>query len=161
MNIPEFFPVTRRAGACAFTLPEVVIGLAIATIVYGGVLLAYVHTAQRAEWSGYSMAAQALSIRQMEEVRAAKWDTQQTPIVDETTNLNTNTVAILDIPFSGTNMVYATNYSTVTNVTISTGVSVKMIRVDTVWKFGIFRNYSMGTNRFFTNSVVTYRSPNQ
>jgi hypothetical protein len=57
-------------------------------------------------------------------------------------------VNILDIPFKGTNYVYATNFTAIT--TLSTNPNLKMIRVDCVWRF---LNQGM-----HTNTVVTYRA---
>jgi hypothetical protein len=119
--------------------------------VYGGALLGYVQSAKRAEWAGYSLAAQALSIRQIEEARAAKWDTLATPVVDQITNLPTVTYTNLDIPYTGTNWVWATNFTTISTISLTNSVMLHFIRVDTVWAF---------RNRLFTNTTATYRSPN-
>jgi type II secretory pathway pseudopilin PulG len=148
---------TRQAapsGAWAFTLPEVLIAVAIVMFVYNGIILAYIQFDKRMEWSGYSLQAQALSIRSLEDARAAKWDTQSSPVVDNSTNLVLYSVTNLDLPMSGTNMIYATNTTTITNVTISTSplVVVHYIRVDTTWSF-------KGHN--FTNTIATYRAPDQ
>jgi len=58
-------------------------------------------------------------------------------------------VLILDVPVTGTNYVYATNNTTIT--TLSTDPPLKMISVDTIWRFP--------RGRVFTNSVATYRAP--
>jgi len=113
----------------------------------------YVQTSYRAEWSGYSLAAQALAIQQLEQARAAVWDGSQCQI----TNLVKKTADILDLPISGTNCVWATNYATVTNISLSgvpVSVCVYMVRVDTVWPFRW-----RGTLRYFTNSIADYYSP--
>lgn len=142
---------SRNSG---FSLVEVVISLLIMGVVFSTVLLAYTESARRAEWSGMSLAAQAMSMRQVEQFRAAKWDTQTLPQVDQTTNIPSPVVSILDLPISGTNVVWATNTATVTNLSISTTppVNVKMITVNTVWPF-------YGVN--FTNTIVAYRAPDQ
>ena len=57
-----------------FTIIEVVISIALMSVVFSGIILGYIHTAQRAQWSGCSLAAQALSIQQLEQARAAVWD---------------------------------------------------------------------------------------
>ena len=142
----------RQVGGYALT--EVVICIFIVMIVYGGAILAYVQTAKRAEWSGLSLAAQALGVRQLEQARAAKWDLQGTVVVDQVTNMPAQTNLALDLPMTGTNIFYATNYTTVGTVILktNTGMAVHFVRVDTVWMSG---------NKVFTNSIATYRAPNQ
>ena len=132
-----FLPDRVQSGARAFTLAEVVMAVAITTVVFGGIVTSYIQSGRRAEWSGYSLAAHALAIQQLEQARSAKWDVQSTPVVDEITNIARVTSAILDLPISGTNVVRATNYATVSTVAISTTplVTVHMVEVDTVWPF--------------------------
>lgn len=136
----------------AFTLVEVVIASAIAAVSVGTTLYGYVIAMERAEWSAYSLAAQSLATQRLEQCRACKWDPLAFPPEDELTVANFPTeVAILDIPISGTNVVYATNYTKILNV--SGTPPLRMIRVDCVWNFLGRRNY--------TNSIATYRSPDQ
>jgi hypothetical protein len=151
----------------AVTLFEVVCCILVWGIATGAALAVYIKGARNAEWSGYSLAAEGLNIQQLEQLRAAKWDTDGGNYVDETTNMNhlkawtyaggnytgysfTN----LDIPYNSTNStaMRATNYVTISVVTITTNplVTVKFIRTDTVWSF-------MGKK--FTNSIATYRAP--
>jgi type II secretory pathway pseudopilin PulG len=129
----------------AFTLVEVVIAMAIAALSLGSIVNGYVISSQRAEWSAYSLAAHSLAMMRMEQTRAAKWDPDG--LTDQLTN-SANRVEILDIPRSGTNIVYATNITTIS--TISTTPPLRMVRVDCVWKF-----MSRGA---FTNTVITYRT---
>lgn len=136
----------------AFTLAEVVITTGLAAVVIGGSVYGYVTAAQRAEWAAYSLAAQSLAMQRVEQCRAAKWDPLGFPPVDElvATNfpLQVNT---LDIPVSKTNVVYATNFTTISMV--STNPMLKMIQVDCTWMF-----MARGP---FTNTIVTYRAPDQ
>ena len=125
----------------------------IITMVFSTVLVGYTRAAQHAQWSGYSLAAQAQSTKQLEEFRAVLWDTQSTPIVDNTTNVPTNLVLMLDLPISGTNVVYATNTAKVTGITNGTTI-FKMIVINTTWTLPM-------TGQHYTNTVVAYRSPNQ
>lgn len=150
----------------AFTLLEVVVSVMITGIVFAAILSGYIQSARKAEWSAYSLAAEGLNIQQLEQIRAANWDTQGLILVDETTNLNLKswtyasgkwtgyTWTNLDTPFNSTNntMVMATNYVTLTVVGVTTipPVTVKCIKSDTVWKF-------MG--KLYTNSIATYRAP--
>lgn len=142
----------RPHGRSGFTLAEVTISLAIAAVSIGGIVYGYISTARRAEWSSYSLAAQSLAMQRQEQTRAAKWDMLAYPVIDELQATNFPVQPeILDIPISGTNSVYATNYTTIT--TISTSPHLRQIRVDCVWDF-----MSLGP---FTNTVVTYRAPDQ
>ena len=158
----------RIPASRGFTLTEVVISLAIIALVFGGILMAYVQAARKAEWSGYSLAAQAIGIHQIEQARSAVWDYSIDK--NELTNLNLNgwsynkitrtgkgwTSRVLDIPRSGTNVVVATNFVTVKllSVTGLTNVHVHMVMVDTVWRF------PMGNStRLFTNQTASYFGP--
>lgn len=142
----------RRRLAGGFSLIEVVIALAILGLVFLGLVDGYRLSARRAEWSAYSLAAQALNMQQMEQIRAAKWDTVENPVVDETTQVPTTSWATLDLPISGTNVIRATNYVTVTPVAMGGGLTVKFVRVDTVWPW---------FDTYVTNSAATFRAPDR
>ncbi|HMP84828.1 MAG TPA: hypothetical protein PKA41_19215, partial [Verrucomicrobiota bacterium] len=60
-------------------------------------------------------------------------------------------IDIMDIPISGTNITFATSTVTISNLSVNP--PLKLIRVETVWPFP-------GGGRF-TNSVITYRAPDQ
>jgi len=134
------------------TLVEVLVSLSIGAIIFGGLIRGYMQTAMRAEWSSYQLAAQALANQRLEAARAAKWDTQAAPAIDMLVSSNFPvTVEALDVPTSGTNVVFATNRIEI--VSISQSPPLKMIRSEAVWSF-----YSRGV---FTNSTATYRAPDQ
>jgi len=133
-----------------FTLAEVVISLAIVALVMGGVLTGYIMTATRAEWSAYSQAAHSVAMQGIEQARAAKWDPQAWPKVDDLGVTNYTQVEILDVPVAGT-PVYATNFIQVTEV--SANPPLRQIRADCVWPF-----IKRGP---FTNTVITLRAPDQ
>ena len=137
----------------AFTLAEVVIAMAITVMSLGGVITGYIIATRQAEWSACSLAAQSLATQRLEQTRAAKWDPRASPPVDEviTNNFPIVPTNILDMPVSGTNIAYATNFTMITNVS-SGGYPLKMIRVDCVWSF---------RQRMFSNTVATYRAPDQ
>jgi prepilin-type N-terminal cleavage/methylation domain-containing protein len=141
-----------------FTLAEVVIAVAIAAVVFGGTVIAYVQSTRRAEWTGYSLAAQAMAIQQLEQARSAKWDVLSVPVVDEMTNLPSKTWAVLDLPISGTNAVYATNYISLKTITVQTNPleAVRMVKVSTVWPFAKGRALI-----FCTNTVANYYAPDR
>ena len=141
--------LSLRRRAAAFTLVEVTIAMSIAALSLGAIVNGYVISAQRAEWSAYSLAAHSLAMQGVEQARAAKWDLDGNPPVDELVIGNfPQRINTLDIPRSGTNIVYATNFTTIT--TISTAPQLKLVQVDCVWKF-----LSRGP---FTNTVTTYRT---
>jgi len=158
--------------AAGFTLVEVVISIAVTGLVFAGILNGYVQSSRNAEWSGYSLAAQAVAVQQIEQGRSAVWDYSTGTGKNELTNLNlinlqydstTKTAtgyswSTLDLPYSGTNVVRATNYVTVRmlyfNNNANPPVQLQMMQVDTVWPFNV------GTAaRYFTNSVATYFAP--
>lgn len=136
----------------AFSLTELVVSLAVTGVMLGGVVNGFLQSATQAEWSGYSLAAQAQAIRGMEQSRAAKWDPNAYPPVDQVVSTNfPMAVEVLDIPRVSGNISYATNFVTVT--TISDDPPLKMIQVECTWRF---------MNRgVFTNTVITYRAPDQ
>ena len=137
-----------RSAALAFSLAEVVMATGISALAVGGILSGYVISAKRAEWSAYSLAAQSLAMQAIEQTRACKWDPESLPPSDELISANfPTTTNILDIPISGTNVTYATNFVTIT--TVSTNPPVKAIQVRTVWRFQ--------SNKLFTNTAWTFR----
>jgi hypothetical protein len=98
------------------------------------------------------LAANSLAMQRLEQARAAKWDTLAVPLVDQLVASNfPATIEILDIPISGTNLALATNFTTIQ--TVSTAPPLKSVQVDCVWSFY--------TGRVYTNTVVTYRAPDQ
>ncbi len=142
--------IRRVQRGWGFTLPEVVISVAISSLAIGGIIYGYIISARRAEWSGYSLAAHASAVQVLERCRAAKWDPTLSPPVDLLTTAQFPTEPMLmDIPVTGTNAVYATNYITISSISVNP--PVKLIRVDAIWKFL--------NGRLYTNTVVTYRSP--
>ena len=152
---PSADALRRRCGLSqkAFTLAEVVIAMAITVMSLAGVIMGYILAIRQAEWSAYSLAAQSLATQRLEQTRAAKWDPRASPPVDEVVANNFPTVPtnVLDMPVSGTNMAYATNFTTISDVTNS-GYPLKLIRVDCVWSF---------RERVFSNTIATYRAPDQ
>ena len=139
----------RRQGS---TVVEAVMALAISGSCIGAVLGGFFVSIERTEWSAYSLAAQALAQQRIEQTRAAKWDPMTSPAIDQVVSTNFPVViTALDLPASGTNIVYATNKTTIT--TISTDPPVKQIRVECSWAFP--------KRGVFTNTTVTYRSPDQ
>lgn len=139
-------------GNSAFTLLEVVISLAILGISLGGILTLYARSAQRADWSGYSVSAQMMALSGLEQCRAAKYDPHGSPPTDAL--VSTNFPARVDVLDPGTvngTTSYGTNTTTI--LTISTNPALKLVRVDCTWTYP--------GRGVFTNSVSTYRAANQ
>jgi prepilin-type N-terminal cleavage/methylation domain-containing protein len=159
---------TKARTFRGFTLVEIVVALAIITLLFSGILTAYVQSSRSAEWAGYSLAAQAISIQQIEQARSGVWDYSINK--NELTNLNLlawsynattrvgigYTTNVLDLPVSGTNIVVVTNFVTVKtlNLTGFTNVQVQMVAVDTVWPF-----FTRSGTRLFTNRTASYFGP--
>lgn len=136
----------------AFTLVEAIISLAVIGISTAGIIYGYLMASQRAEWSSYSLAAQSLAMQRIEQVRSAKWDPLGYPAVDEIQSTNfPEQIEVMDIPMASTNLVLATNFTTVT--LLHSNPPLKMIRVDCVWSFQ--------WKTLHTNTIVTYRAPDQ
>jgi len=152
MKIDPALPTRRRGARWGTTLVETVISIAIVGIMIGGTVNGYILAAHRAEWSAYSLAAQSLANQRLEQARAAKWDRAAYPPVDQVVSANFPvSVDILDVPTSGMNIVYVTNYVTIS--TVSLNPPLKMVRVDCAWRF---------LNRgVFTNTIISYRAPDQ
>ena len=161
-------PVARSHGrqTAAFTLVEVVISTAIVALIFGGIINAYIQSGKRLVWTGYSLAAQQMGNSVVEQARSGVWD----PTIPENDLTNMNLQAanysssnstysgyctgILDVPYSSTNAVMATNYVTIQLVNEAPNVQVQFMRVDTVWPFFLW-----GKTRLYTNTVVTLIAP--
>lgn len=138
-----------------FTLVEVVVSIAITSLAFAGVVYGYIGTGQRAEWSAYSLAAQSLAMQGVEQARAAKWDPQAWPSVDERGPTNYSQVEQLDVPVAG-QPVLATNYVSIT--TVSVAPPLRQLRADCVWMLSSRPPSARGP---FTNTVITYRTSDQ
>src|SRR5476651_220014 len=149
----------KQTGGCkrsaAFTLAEVLISVVVLALVVAGILSGYVQANRMAEWSSMSLASQGL-----EQARGAQWNSQAYPAGSgddlpspQNYILSGTSDYALDVPSTGSPF-YATNYVLITNVTTSSGAPLRMIRSDCVWKFPT-------TGRYFTNTMVTYRAPDQ
>lgn len=126
--------------------------LAVAAIGISGIVGGYIVAARRAEWSACAAAAQSMALEHLELTRAAKWDPLASPAVDELVSSNFPVlIQPLDIPVTKTNVILATNTTTIS--TLTTDPLLRMVRVDCVW--------SLPTRGPFTNSITSYRSPDQ
>lgn len=143
----------RYSKLCAGgSLVEVIMSVAISAISVGGIMQGYIMSSQRVEWLTCSQAANSQAAQRIEQVRAAKWDSQAYPVVDEVVSTNFPTVvAPFDMPSTGNNQVYGTNVVTITTVSVSP--PLKMVSVECTW-----RAFNRGV---VTNTITVYRSPDQ
>ncbi len=142
--------IANRGKSMGFTMVEMIIAIAIAGITVAGVASGFVQIFFQGQSSAYSLAAHSQAMRGLEQARAAKWD----PAGKDELGSNTNwppQVDILDLPMSGNNITYATNRVFIS--TISTKPPLRQIKVECTWAFM--------NRRVFTNSIVTYRGPDQ
>jgi prepilin-type N-terminal cleavage/methylation domain-containing protein len=143
-------PIRNKRVAPAFTLIEVAVALAIAALMMAGMFQGYTLASRRAQFSAFQLAANAMAMQQMESIVAATWVISGTSKTNIFSPSRTNTqVNALCVPSSGTNLVYATNYATVQQ--ISTNPPYVMVQVNCVWNF-----MGMGV---FTNTVSVLRAP--
>jgi prepilin-type N-terminal cleavage/methylation domain-containing protein len=153
-------PSVSRRFCRGFTLTEVVVAMAIAALVFAGVIVGLTQSTYRGEWAAYNLAAQNLAQQGIEQARAATWDPQAPVPVDNCTQTNfpATTNNVLDVIVRNTNaIIYGTNTWTIIDIYPSTNTyPMKMIRVDCTWPW--LRN---GVGTVFTNTVVTYRAPAQ
>jgi prepilin-type N-terminal cleavage/methylation domain-containing protein len=139
-----------------FTLTEVVVSLAITAMIFGGVIYGYVFTAYQAEYSSYSLAAQSLAMQGIEQARAAKWDPQAWPPVDDLGVTNYVQLDMLDVPQASGIAAWATNYISITTVTVSP--PLRELRADCVWSMCNLNGRTRGP---FTNTAITLRTADQ
>jgi prepilin-type N-terminal cleavage/methylation domain-containing protein len=153
-------PSTSRRYCRGFTLVEVVVAMAIAALVFAGVIMGLTQATYRGEWAAYNLAAQNLAQQGIEQARAATWDPQAPTPVDNCaqTNFPPTTNNILDVIIRSTNaMVYGTNTWTIIDIYPGTSTyPLKMIRVDCTWPW-----LHNGVATVFSNTVITYRAPAQ
>jgi len=127
-----------------------VVAMLIAGIAVSCMVSGYMFSINSAERSALSLAATARATERLEETRSAKWDIMSYPIIDELTNTSfPKTFVVLDVAASGTNVTYATNFTTI--YPVSSDPPLRGIRVDCVWRF---RDLSL-----ITNTVETVRGP--
>jgi prepilin-type N-terminal cleavage/methylation domain-containing protein len=115
-----------------FTITEVVVSLALIGLTVGGVASGYLAANQYAEWMTTSTAAHDLAMQRVEQVRAARWNPEAYPPVDELVETNfPPLVRPLFVPLGGTNVVYGTNTTTIS--TLNPSPPLKMILNECCW----------------------------
>lgn len=175
---PERASRARREAGFVLSFWEVLISVVIVALVFGTIINGYLAGAVKTEWTGYSLAAQSLSVQTLEQARSAVWDIALAK--NELTNMiagknvirslssynaatKTTTVVVtnlMDVPWKGTNFTIATSYITIqqVNETLApaNAVLLQLVRVDTVWPFTGWGNHSL---IYYTNSIFTYIAP--
>jgi Tfp pilus assembly protein PilV len=164
--------IRGRRGAAGFTFAEVLISVIIVALVFATIINGYLAGAKRTQWTGYSLAAQSLSVECLEQMRSAVWDIAMGK--NEVTNLTLigksydstrstwsgYTTNILDVPWKGTNYIMATNYISIQllyeNNATNVPVQLQLIRVDTVWGFNGWGRFA---DMYYTNTTCTYIAP--
>ncbi|HTR40539.1 MAG TPA: prepilin-type N-terminal cleavage/methylation domain-containing protein [Pseudomonadales bacterium] len=156
-------PSGARRLRQAFTLVEVLIAFLVFGMISAGLLYGYVQANRIAEWSSMSLGAQSYASQGMEQVLAAKWDTQANgQITADMLPPRSYTVATNlppqidtnDVPQSGAPLLL-TNYISIGYVgNWTNGPYLRQIRSDVVWAFPL-------TKKLFTNTMVTFRAPDQ
>jgi type II secretory pathway pseudopilin PulG len=135
------------------TLVEVVVALAIAGLMVAGLVGGYIFSTMAAEKASLSLAANTRALERLEDTHAAIWNISGWPVVDQLVATNFPTkVVVLDLSGQGPGVTYGTNYTTITQVSVSP--QLRRVRVDCVWRF---------QNRQFsgllTNTVESLRGP--
>ena len=151
-------PVGSFDAANAFTLIETLVAFLVVLVVSSGIIASYIQANRMAQFSSMSLAAQSLAVRGAERMRAAAWDADLFPYTngfgtgDELVGPNSlngsYTNYVLDA--SSTNIVWATNYLSVTTNQIVP--QVRELRSTVVWKFPL-------TGQRQTNLIITLRAP--
>jgi prepilin-type N-terminal cleavage/methylation domain-containing protein len=147
----------------AFTLIEVLIAFLIFGMLSAGLLYGYTQANRIAEWSSMSLGAQSYASQGLEQALAAKWDTEANGqvIADFIPPLSYTVATNLapqidtnDVPQSGAPLLL-TNYVSIGYVgSWTNGPYLRQIRSDVVWAFPL-------TKKLFTNTMVTFRAPDQ
>jgi prepilin-type N-terminal cleavage/methylation domain-containing protein len=143
-------PARIRRDSSAFTLIETAVALAIGALLLAGMFQGYILASRRAQFASFSLAASAMAAKQMENIVAASWVVSGTSVTNIfNPALVATQVNALCVPNSQTNLVYGTNYATLTQ--LSTNPPYLMVTVSCVWNF-----MGLGT---FTNTVGVMRAP--
>jgi hypothetical protein len=135
------------------TLAEVVVALAVASMMVASLVGGYIYSTVSAEKARLSLAANTRALERLEDTHAAIWNVSGWPVVDQLVATNfPPKVVIIHLAGQGAGITYGTIYTTITQVSLTP--ELRRIRVDCVWGFqgGKFSG-------LFTNTVETLRGP--
>ena len=142
-----------RAQALGMTLAEVVVALAIASLTVLSLVGGYISSTVAAEKASLTLAANTRALERLEDTHGAIWNVSGWPAVDQLVATNfPDKVVILDLSGKGSGTTYGTNYTTITQVSLSP--QLRRVRVDCVWQF-----QSGAFSSLCTNTVETLRGP--
>jgi prepilin-type N-terminal cleavage/methylation domain-containing protein len=141
----------RSQARAGMTLVEVMMALVITGLTVGGIVDGYIYCMTATTKDALYMAANARALERMEDARAAVWNTQSYPVVDQLNTTNFPDL-VVNLNKSGPDpaVITATVKTTITQ--ISTNPPLREIHVDCIWNF-------QGTE-VVTNSIETCRAPN-
>jgi hypothetical protein len=135
------------------TLAEVVVALAVASLTVLSLVGGYISSTVAAEKGRLSLAANTRALERLEDTHGAIWNVSGWPVVDQLAATNFPAkVVILDLAGQGSGITYGTNYTTISQVSLSP--QLRRIRVDCIWQFQSGRFSSLQTN-----TVETLRGP--
>ena len=135
------------------TLAEVVVAVAIASLTVLSLVGGYTFSTVGAEKANLSLAANTRALERLEDTHAAIWNVSAWPVVDQLVATNFPAkVVTLDLSGQGGGVTYATNYTTITQVSLTP--PLRRVRVDCAWQFR-----SGPFSSLFTNTVETLRGP--
>ncbi len=140
------------------TLIEVVVALAIAGLMVGGIVTGYIFCTTSAMKDSLYMAANARAMERLEETRSAIWAPNRAVPLDQlvATNFPDETNVVLDLSGSGAESTLATLKTEITQISPSPASPlsppVRRIHVDCIWQF-------QGVD--IVTSVETCRAPDQ
>ena len=142
-----------RAQALGMTLAEVVVALAIASVMVASLVGGYIYSTVSAEKSSLSLAANTRALERLEDTHGAIWNVSGWPVVDQLVASNFPAkVVVIDLAGQGPGITYGTNYTAITQVSLAP--LLRRVRVDCVWGF-----QSGKYSALFTNTVETLRGP--
>ena len=134
------------------TLVEVVIALAISSLMVGGIIAGYNFCTQASVKAELTQAANAKALERLEQTRSAIWAPDRSDPIDQLVSTNFPSLSVtLDMPGSGSNGTLAQINTTIT--TLASAPPTRSVHVDCIWQF---RDAS-----WVTNSVETIRATDQ
>jgi hypothetical protein len=171
----RFIQADKRTAVNGLTLVEVLMSLAVFTLMVGGLITGYIQCNRLAQWSAMSFAAESIASQGAEQALCAKWVSQ----LNSTTNTGPGTSDelppgtyvnglgnnqhqdanyTLDIPGTGA-PIQVTNVVVIANAYTAGQPPVRQITSTCTWEFTPGQT---STNHvYYVNTVVMMRAPDQ